>query len=187
MTCLPSAALMPPCAATVCDRVGNSLVMQAVFRPASARPNAARRPAPPAPTTIASSARRSAIFRPASDAHWWSMTGYLPDVNAGASRARNGDEAITRELRADALNVRWDRRRRLAEPVSIVSTLRARASDESVAGTSESSRADRWPGRRNSCKGVRRADREEERIEPRSLAAESTHRRGRRAARTQRR
>ena len=27
---LPSAALMPPCAATVCERVGKSLVMQLV-------------------------------------------------------------------------------------------------------------------------------------------------------------
>ena len=41
-------------AATVCERVGKSLVMQAVFRPASAQPIAARRPAPPAPTTTAS-------------------------------------------------------------------------------------------------------------------------------------
>ena len=30
---LPSAAEMPPCAATVCERVGNTLVMQAVCRP----------------------------------------------------------------------------------------------------------------------------------------------------------
>lgn len=50
----PRAALMPPCAATVCERVGKSLVMHAVFRPASAQPMAARRPAPPAPTTTAS-------------------------------------------------------------------------------------------------------------------------------------
>ena len=46
---LPSAALMPPCAATVWLRVGNTLVMQAVDSPASARPSVARRPAPPAP------------------------------------------------------------------------------------------------------------------------------------------
>jgi hypothetical protein len=31
---LPSEAEMPPCAATVCERVGNTLEMQAVFRPA---------------------------------------------------------------------------------------------------------------------------------------------------------
>ena len=36
-------------AATVWLRVGNSLVIHAVLNPASARPKAARRPAPPAP------------------------------------------------------------------------------------------------------------------------------------------
>lgn len=50
----PRAALIPPCAATVWDRVGKSFVMQAVLRPASAHPIAARSPAPPAPTTTAS-------------------------------------------------------------------------------------------------------------------------------------
>jgi hypothetical protein len=51
---LPSEALMPPCAATVWLRVGNTLVMQAVVSPASARPSVARRPAPPAPITMTS-------------------------------------------------------------------------------------------------------------------------------------
>ena len=51
---LPSAAAMPPCAATVCERVGNTLVTQAVLRPASAQPSVARRPEPPAPTTTTS-------------------------------------------------------------------------------------------------------------------------------------
>ena len=45
---------MPPCAATVWLRVGNTLVMQAVFRPFSAMPKVARSPAPPAPTTTTS-------------------------------------------------------------------------------------------------------------------------------------
>ena len=51
---LPSAAPMPPCAATVWLRVGNTLVMQAVFSPAAPMPKVARRPAPPAPTTTTS-------------------------------------------------------------------------------------------------------------------------------------
>src|SRR5690606_205467 len=51
---LPSAAEMPPCAATVWERVGKTLVTQAVFRPFCARPKVARRPAPPAPTTTTS-------------------------------------------------------------------------------------------------------------------------------------
>ena len=51
---LPSAAPMPPCAATVWLRVGKTLVMQAVFSPAAPMPNVARSPAPPAPTTTTS-------------------------------------------------------------------------------------------------------------------------------------
>merc|ERR1712093_658445 len=73
---LPSAALIPPCAATVRLRVGKSLDIHAVLKPASARPNAARRPAPPAPTTIAS--------------YSWSTTGYLLVSNGEASFARRG-------------------------------------------------------------------------------------------------
>ena len=45
---------MPPWAATVCERVGNTLEMQAVFSPACEAPSAARSPAPPAPTTTTS-------------------------------------------------------------------------------------------------------------------------------------
>ncbi len=68
----PSAALIPPCAATVCDLVGNSLEIHAVLNPASASPNAARSPAPPAPTT-----RQS---------YSWSITLYLPAPSpAGAA------------------------------------------------------------------------------------------------------
>ena len=105
----PRAALTPPCAATVWDLVGNSFVMQAVLKPASASPKAARRPAPPAPTTMAS--------------YSWSITGYLPvttdwkkphiycqnvallsvscpEMLTGASFARRGWLAITLLRRA---------------------------------------------------------------------------------------
>jgi hypothetical protein len=51
---LPSEAEMPPWAATVCERVGNTFVMQAVRSPASLQPTTARNPAPPAPTTTTS-------------------------------------------------------------------------------------------------------------------------------------
>ena len=51
---LPSAAPMPPCAATVWLRVGKTLVMQAVLSPGRAMPRVARSPAPPAPTTTTS-------------------------------------------------------------------------------------------------------------------------------------
>lgn len=53
-------------AATVWDLVGKSLVTQAVLNPASERPNAARKPAPPAPTTTASNS--------------WSTTGYCVEI-----------------------------------------------------------------------------------------------------------
>src|SRR3954466_10631789 len=51
---LPSEAATPPCAATVCERVGNTFDNTATFRLASARCSAARIPEPPAPTTTAS-------------------------------------------------------------------------------------------------------------------------------------
>ena len=47
-------AAMPPCAATVWLRVGNTLVTQAVFSPAWTQPSVARRPDPPPPTTTTS-------------------------------------------------------------------------------------------------------------------------------------
>jgi len=50
----PSAALMPPCAATVWLRVGKTLVTHAVFSPAATMPSVARNPAPPAPSTTTS-------------------------------------------------------------------------------------------------------------------------------------
>src|SRR4030088_1697215 len=50
----PSAAPTPPCAATVCERVGKTLDSTAHFSPASESCSAARRPAPPAPTTTTS-------------------------------------------------------------------------------------------------------------------------------------
>src|SRR5437764_3589364 len=51
---LPSAAEIPPWAATVCERVGNTFVRQAVWSPARLQPTTARSPAPPAPTTTTS-------------------------------------------------------------------------------------------------------------------------------------
>ena len=59
---LPSDAPMPPCAATVCERVGNTLDSTATDRPASASCSDARMPAPPAPTTIASNLRTGNVI-----------------------------------------------------------------------------------------------------------------------------
>src|SRR5712692_9588919 len=54
---LASGAAMPPCAATVCERVGKTLESTATLRFARASSSAARMPEPPAPTTIASNFR----------------------------------------------------------------------------------------------------------------------------------
>ena len=59
---LPNEAPMPPCAATVCERVGNTFVNTATFKPASANCNEARIPEPPAPTITASKRRRGNDF-----------------------------------------------------------------------------------------------------------------------------
>src|SRR6188508_225927 len=54
---LPSEAPMPPCAATVCERVGNTLDSTATLRPARARRSDACMPEPPAPTMTTSKRR----------------------------------------------------------------------------------------------------------------------------------
>ena len=48
---------MPPCAATVWLRVGNTLLSTATFRPARASCSEARMPEPPAPTMTTSNRR----------------------------------------------------------------------------------------------------------------------------------
>ena len=55
---LPRDAPIPPCAATVCERVGKTFDKTATFKPASANCNDARIPAPPAPTITTSKRRR---------------------------------------------------------------------------------------------------------------------------------
>src|SRR5712675_2705922 len=67
---LPSAAPIPPCAATVWERVGNTLESTATLNPASDNCNAARSPAPPAPTTTTSKLRLAiATSEPPEDLH----------------------------------------------------------------------------------------------------------------------
>src|SRR4029077_7517443 len=61
---LPSAAPMPPCAATVCERVGKTLDRTATDKPASANCSDARMPAPPAPTMSASNLRTGRTLTP---------------------------------------------------------------------------------------------------------------------------
>src|SRR5271154_4273176 len=59
---LPSAAPMPPCAATVWERVGKTFVSTATRRPACASSSAPRIPAPPAPTMTASNLRMGVVI-----------------------------------------------------------------------------------------------------------------------------
>src|ERR1700748_254809 len=59
---LPSEAPMPPCAATVCERVGNTFESTATDRPARASWSEARMPEPPAPTMTTSNLRRGTEF-----------------------------------------------------------------------------------------------------------------------------
>src|ERR1700682_1026640 len=59
---LPSAAPMPPCAATVWERVGKTFERTAVRRPELAHSRAARSPAPPAPTMTASNLRIGVVM-----------------------------------------------------------------------------------------------------------------------------
>src|SRR6266702_1373190 len=59
---LPSEAPMPPWAATVCERVGNTLDSTQTDRPARASCSEARIPEPPAPTITTSKRRRGREF-----------------------------------------------------------------------------------------------------------------------------
>src|SRR5690348_6215410 len=104
---LPSAAEMPPCAATVCQRVGKTFVRHAVVRPVAARPNVARRPAPPAPTTTMSYlcsvilyvSMRSGSERDADDGE---------HARGGAEETDELDENLQRELEALRVHVILD-------------------------------------------------------------------------------
>src|SRR6478672_6530601 len=59
---LPSAAPMPPWAATVCERVGKTFESTATRRPWLASSSAARSPEPPAPTMTASNLRMGVVI-----------------------------------------------------------------------------------------------------------------------------
>src|SRR5687767_5691440 len=93
---LPSEAATPPCAATVCERVGKTLDSTATLRSARASSSAARMPEPPPPTMTASNARTgSAILEAPEDLH-------RPH---GVPRQRADHEDIQREPQARVLDV----------------------------------------------------------------------------------
>src|SRR5437764_7203885 len=72
---LPSDAPMPPCAATVCERVGNTFDSTATDKPASASCSDARIPAPPAPTMTASKRITGRLFVKAPRPSWTGLPG----------------------------------------------------------------------------------------------------------------
>src|SRR3990172_9031516 len=97
---LASGAATPPCAATVCERVGKTLVSTATLTPARASSSAARIPEPPAPTTIASNLRtgnRKLISRVSSPQNL--------DRPAGIGGDRQQHHDFERETQAGGLDV----------------------------------------------------------------------------------
>src|SRR3990167_8717876 len=82
---LPSEADTPPWAATVCERVGNTLESTATFSPARASCSEARMPEPPAPTITTSNWRlgRFAVTvmasEPPENLNSPAQTGHEPD------------------------------------------------------------------------------------------------------------
>src|SRR5438067_1613970 len=79
---LPSDAPMPPCAATVCERVGNTFESTHTDRPARASCSDARIPEPPAPTITTSNLRRGRAFLIAA------MLLHSPENLRGVARTR---------------------------------------------------------------------------------------------------
>src|SRR5512141_1858813 len=96
---LPSEAPTPPCAATVCERVGNTFERTATLRPAVARSSAARRPEPRAPTLTASNLRTTSAM-PAAP-----QDGNGPHE---VEHERRGHERLQREAHSRGLHVVHD-------------------------------------------------------------------------------
>src|SRR3954469_6098381 len=98
---LPSEAPMPPWAATVCERVGNTLESTATFRPARASCSEARMPEPPAPTMTTSNLRLEIEEEE-------KLTSQSPEhLNrpAGTADQPHQREHLQRQLDADVLHV----------------------------------------------------------------------------------
>src|SRR5215218_3361087 len=98
---LPSEAPMPPCAATVWERVGNTFESTATFRPARASCSEARMPEPPAPTMTTSNLRLVMLLEVKL------MSQSPQDLNgpAGACREPHDGEYLQRQPNAHGLHV----------------------------------------------------------------------------------
>src|SRR5678810_1277098 len=101
---LPSEAPMPPCAATVCERVGKTFVKTATLRPARASRSDACIPEPPAPT-MTTSKRRVAMLEVWTAGASISEPPEDLDRPAGAADQPGDGEDVERESDADRLDV----------------------------------------------------------------------------------
>src|ERR1700722_3090512 len=99
---LPSEAPMPPWAATVCERVGNTLDSTQTDRPARASCSEARIPEPPAPTITTSNLRRGREFLIAA------ILLYSPEnlrSVAGTRQQPDDRQGLKQETHTDGLDV----------------------------------------------------------------------------------
>src|SRR5579864_5255196 len=99
---LPSDAPMPPCAATVCERVGNTFDSTHTDRPARASCSEARIPEPPAPTMTTSKRRRGREFLIAA------ILLHSPENLRSVARAReqpDDRQRLQHEPRANGLHI----------------------------------------------------------------------------------
>src|SRR6187455_869683 len=101
---LPRDAPMPPCAATVCERVGNTLDSTATFRPARDSCRDARMPEPPAPTMTTSNLRVAMLLL----VYAISLSSDPPQHLDGPARAADqphDDQGLQHQADADGLDV----------------------------------------------------------------------------------
>src|SRR5690606_15275968 len=89
---LPMAAAMPPSAITVCALPNSDLQITAVRAPRSRASMAARRPAPPAPTTTTSHSCRSTTVIPQRPSHRKPSETRTPSEEARIVEDAGGDE-----------------------------------------------------------------------------------------------
>src|SRR3954468_3836267 len=102
---LPRDAPMPPCAATVWERVGKTLDRTATFRPARASWSDARMPEPPVPTMTTSKRRRVMFWLLYAIAMKSSNPPERLDGPAGAAGEPDDDEHLQRQPHPDPLDV----------------------------------------------------------------------------------
>src|SRR3546814_2237410 len=102
----PSDSLTPPLAATVCERVGNTLDKTATNKPACASCNEQRMPAPPGPTTTTSNWRRGKEFLTAATAYKLQRI-FAKKTTAPTSHKRRSEERRVGKECVSTCRSRW--------------------------------------------------------------------------------